>query len=327
MTVKEPRIELARLPTPIERLQRLSERYGVDLRVKRDDLTGLGVSGNKVRKLEYLVAQALAAGADTLVTCGGAGSNHCRATAVTAARLGLQTSLLLRTDDGQPPAEPWSGNLLLCRFVGAEIQFVSRDQYRDYDGMFGQAVAALQERGRRPFVIPEGGSNATGSLGYARAFAELRGQWPEADIVVAAMGSGGTAAGLVMGRRAAGGDGPLPVAVNVCDDEAFFRDRVRAILGDPAEDDLRILDGLKGRGYALSTTEELAFIADVAATEGLLLDPVYTGKALLGLVRSLEAGRLKAERVLFIHTGGAFGLFAPDSAKGLAEVYAKSVKR
>ena len=102
---------------------------------------------------------------------------------------------------------------------------------------------------------------------------------------------------------------------------------MRAILGDPAEDDLRILDGFKGRGYALSTTEELAFIADVAATEGLLLDPVYTGKALLGLVRSLEAGRLKAERVLFIHTGGAFGLFAPDSAKGLAEVYAKSVKR
>jgi len=327
VTVKESRIDLARLPTPIQRLERLSERYGVDLRVKRDDLTGLGVSGNKVRKLEFLVAQALREGADTLVTCGGSGSNHCRATAVVAARLGLGCALLLRTDEGRPPSEPWTGNLLVSRLVGAEIAFVSRDRYRDYETMFASAETALLTRGRRPFVIPEGGSNAVGSLGYARAFDELASQWPEAEIVVAAMGSGGTAAGLVMGRRRASGRGPRPVAINVCDDEEFFRQRVEEIVGDPAREDLDIIDGFKGRGYALSTPDELAFIADVAATEGLLLDPVYTGKAFLGMVRSLDSGRLQAGRVLFIHTGGAFGLFAPEAADGLAQVYAKSMNR
>ena len=130
-----------------------------------------------------------------------------------------------------------------------------------------------------------------------------------------------------MGRRAAGGAGPLPVAVNVCDDEEYFRRRVEGILGDPACADLQILDGFQGRGYALSSQEELAFIADVAATEGLLLDPVYTGKAFLGMVRSLQAGTLRAERVLFLHTGGVFGLFEPDAVSGLSELQAKSVKR
>lgn len=331
MSVKEPRIELARLPTPIQRLERLSARHGVDLRVKRDDLTGLAVSGNKVRKLEYLVADARSQGADTLVTCGAVGSNHCRATAAVAARLGLSSALILRTEDGQPPPAPWSGNLLLCRLLGAEIRFVSRQRYREYDGNFDETAATLRARGRRPYVIPEGGSNALGSRGYARAYAELLGQWPEADVVVAAMGSGGTAAGLVMGRREAGG-GPRPVAINVCDDEAFFRTRVQSIVGDRAEDDLQILDGFKGRGYALSTPAELAFIADVAATEGLLLDPVYTGKAFLGMLESLRTGRLRARRLLFVHTGGAFGLFSPEAALGLSEayaeqVYAKSVKR
>ena len=141
--------------------------------------------------------------------------------------------------------------------------------------------------------------------------------WPEADSVVSAMGSGGTAAGLVMGRREAGGRGPRVVAVPVCNDEAFFRRRVAGILGDPAEADLEIAEGFKGRGYALSTPEELAFIADVARIEGLLVDPVYTGKALLGLVRTVERrpGAL-GERVLFLHTGGIFGLF--DQAEGFA---------
>ncbi len=329
MTVKEPRIELARTPTPVEVLGRLSERYGVELRVKRDDLTGLGLSGNKVRKLEFLVADALARDADTLVTCGGAGSNHCRATAVVAARLGLGATLLLRTDDGAPPPEPWTGNLLIARMTGAQIRFVSRAAYGDSDALFGQAAADVEASGRRPYVIVEGGSDVVGSLGYARAYGELVEQWPEADVVVTAMGSGGTAAGLVMGRRralsAGRPAGPRPVAVNVCDDEAFFRRRVAGVLGDPATEELQILDGFQGRGYALSTPEEMAFIADVAATEGLLLDPVYTGKAFRGMVSALADGRLRAERVLFVHTGGVYGLFSEAGA--LAAVYAKSVKR
>lgn len=328
MTVKHPpsapaagaaRLPLARTPTPVEPLVRWSRRLGVELRVKRDDLTGLGVSGNKVRKLEVLVADALARGADTLVTCGGAGSNHCRATAVVAARLGLSCHLLLRTADGGPPAEPWTGNLLLSRLVGASVEFVTPDRYRDADGMFGPAERALLAAGRRPYVIPEGGSNRLGAEGYAQAYAELLEQWPEADVVVAAMGSGGTAAGLVLGRRAAGGRGPLPVAVNVCDDAPYFRARMAAILGDEAGDDLVILDGFQGRGYALSTLDELALLADVARTEGLLLDPVYTGKAFKGLVDSVRSKALKAGRILFIHTGGVFGLFAHDAVAGLCE--------
>ena len=317
------KLSLARTPTPIKPLPRLSDRLGVELRVKRDDLTGVGVSGNKVRKLEYLVADALERGADTLVTCGGAGSNHCRATAVVAARLGLRCTLLLRTPNGRPPAEPWTGNLLLDRLCGAEVRFVTPERYREAEAMFGEAVAHLEARGRCPYVVPEGGSNAVGARGYADAYAELLAQWPEADVVVSAMGSGGTAAGLVLGRRAAGGAGPLPVAVNVCDDEAAFRRRVAAIVGDPAEADLRILDGYVGRGYALSTPEELAGIADVARTEGLLLDPVYTGKAFGALADTLRTcpGSL-GRRVLFLHTGGVFGLFA--EAAGLAGAFTRN---
>jgi len=291
----------------------------VDLRVKRDDLTGSDLSGNKVRKLEYLLAEALEQGADTLVTCGGAGSNHCRATAVVAARHGLGCALLLRTPLGAAPPEPWGGNLLLDRLVGAETRFVTPARYRDYAGMFDEACAELKARGRRPYVVPEGGSNALGSLGYADAWREVLEDWPEADSLVCAMGSGGTAAGLVMGRRETGGVGPRLVAVNVCNDAPFFRRRIASILGDPADDELEILDGFKGRGYALSTPEELAFVADVARTEGLLVDPVYTGKALLGLVRTLERQpEVLGRRVLFLHTGGIYGLF--DQGRAFAGV-------
>jgi D-cysteine desulfhydrase len=308
------RLQLAALPTPIEPLHRLSDRLGVELRVKRDDLTGLLVSGNKVRKLEFLLAEALELGADTLITCGGAGSNHCRATAVIAARLGLGCRLLLRTPEGLPEPKPWTGNLLLSSLAGAELRFVTPDAYRDHEGLFGAAVAELEAAGHRPYVVPEGGSNALGAEGYAAAFEELLSQWPEADTVISAMGSGGTAAGLVLGRRRVG-RGPMPVAVNVCDDEEFFRARIASILGDRADHDLRILDGFKGRGYARSSPEELDLIADVARTEGLFLDPVYTGKAFLGLMQTLASrpGDL-GERVLFLHTGGVYGLFAEADA-------------
>ena len=151
------RLSLARIPTPVQALPRLSARLGVEIRVKRDDLTGAALSGNKVRKVEYLLADALLQGADTLVTCGGAGSNHCRATAVVAARHGLSCLLLLRTPGGSPPPEPWSGNLLLDRLVGAETCFVSRERYRDYDGMFADACEGLRARGRRPTSSPRGG--------------------------------------------------------------------------------------------------------------------------------------------------------------------------
>ena len=313
-------LNLARKPTPIQPLPRLSERLGVDLRVKRDDLTGLAWSGNKIRKLEYLVADALASGADTLVTCGGAGSNHCRATAFVAARLGLGCRLILRTQDGRPPAEPWTGNLLLCRIAGAEIRWVSRSRYRDYESCFGIQREELLDGGRRPYLIPEGGSNRLGSQGYADCYRELREQWPEAEVVVAAMGSGGTAAGLVLGHREAK-RGPRVVAVNVCDDASFFRQRLTAIIGDAASEDLRILDGFKGQGYALSTPEELAFVAEMAALEGLLLDPVYTGKAFKGLVETLRRDPdSMGSRVLFLHTGGVFGLF--EQAAALGEVAA-----
>ncbi len=321
------RIVLARKPTPVEPLGRLSQELGVHLRVKRDDLTGASLSGNKVRKLEFLLAEALAQGCDTLITGGGSGSNHCRATAIVAARHGLDCHLLLRVADPAAPPSP-QGNLLLSRLVGAQVHWIDFEQWAARATGFEDLRQQLLAQGRRPYVIPEGGSNALGSWGYVGCVAELREQLdPGPWTLVHAAGSGGTSAGLTAGVRLY--DLPWRVlAVNVCDDRDYFMgvtgDLVERMLRGlelpaPAEPVFDVLDGNVGRGYALSQPQELEFIAHVARTEGLLLDPVYTGKAMFGLVSALRAdpGRF-GERVVFIHTGGVFGLFnAADEFGGI----------
>lgn len=314
-----PRVRRARLPTPVEPAPRLSQQLGVELWFKRDDLTGAALSGNKIRKLEFLFAEAKTNGADMVITCGGEQSNHCRATAIAAAQLGLGSYLLLRTaDPHHPPAI--EANILLDRLVGAQIRWVSREQYQRRSQLFDEVAAELRAAGRRPYAIPEGGSNALGSWGYVACVEELREEFGDEPLTILyAAGSGGTGAGLHLGIKLLG----LPwraVGVNVCDDRDYF---VR-VIGEIIEEaiirwklDLRfdrreveIRDGYVGAGYAKSRPEELALLRDVARQEGLILDPVYTGKAFYGLVNELARDRQTfGPRICFLHTGGIFGLF------------------
>ena len=301
------RLDLARLPTPIERVDGIREGWTV--LVKRDDLTGTSLTGNKVRKLEYLLADAQGGRARRVVTCGGVQSNHCRATAIAAARLGLDCVLFLRTSE-PPPATP-TGNLRLDRLVGADIRFITPEQYRNRIAIMTEAA------GPDGYVIPEGGSNALGTWGYIRAVDEMAAQWDEPpSAVVCATGSGGTLAGLAIGLRRRTLDIPV-YGVAVCDDAAYFAgivDRISAEVTDrwPSLPRVRagevtVIEGYKGRGYALSTPEEISDIESVARSSGLILDPVYTGKAFRPLLH--EPDRF-GPRPLFIHTGGIFGLLA-----------------
>lgn len=297
-----PTLPLARLPTPVHPLPRLSEALGVELHVKRDDLTGFGLSGNKVRKLEHLLADAAARGATALVTCGGIQSNHCRAVAVAARQLGMRPVLLLR---GEPMAAP-EGNLLLDALLGAEIHWCTPQAYRSRRADLMDALGeGLLRRGEVPYVIPEGGSNALGARGYVDAAAELAAQAEPFDHVFVAVGSGGTLAGLAIAGV------PGLVGVAVCDDAPTFEARVREIAAEAGASlgaGWRVDDGFRGPAYGVATPSIWADIRAAARLEGLLLDPCYTGKAMHALAEHARSGRLSG-RVLFWHTGGAFGLF------------------
>jgi D-cysteine desulfhydrase len=322
-----PRLSLARTPTPLERPSRFVLPAGVQWWIKRDDLTGAELSGNKVRKLEYLFAEAQALRADHVITCGGVQSNHCRATALAAARLGLGCTLLLRVDEPTNPPLP-EGNHLLDRLAGAQIRWLSRADYVRRKELFSQVEAELRGQGLRPYSIPEGGSNATGAWGYVRAVEELSRQLPPGPTtIVYAAGSGGTGAGLLVGIELLG----LPwraVGINVCDDRAYFVHAISTIIGElaerhrlhlstktdePAAIDVR--DGYVGLGYAKSRPEELRLLAELARAEGIVLDPVYSGKAFYGLHQELlREGHGLGERIVFLHTGGIFGTLVPSLA-------------
>ncbi len=314
------KLALANVPTPLWRHDRLDALVGTEVWVKRDDLTASGAAGNKIRKLEYLAADALERQATTLITCGGQQSNHARATAIVAAELGLRAVLLLRTANPSTPP-PAVGNLMLDYLVGAEVRFITPVQYRERDALMAEVARELSAQGERPYVIPEGGSNGLGSLGYVDAMAEIRAQLEAGlaggpkpfDAIVHACGSGGTAAGTALGARRHG-VAPVTHSVAVCDDRAYFEPIVARISAEMAALDPSLDPGAqpllhdewKGPAYGLASQEQAAFIVEVARKTGLLLDPVYTGKALFGL--SLLAP--KPKRVLFLHTGGIPGLLA-----------------
>lgn len=309
----------ARLPTPLEKLEKLSAELGVELYLKRDDQTGFEWSGNKIRKLEYLAHDALEKGATCLVTMGGVQSNHCRATAALAAKLGLRCVLFLR---GEAPAKAMSNNLL-DRLFGAEIFYLTNEQY--YEGIADLRLMLDQQiraQGGKTYFIPEGGSNGLGAFGYAEAYRELCGQAEPFDSMIVAHGSGGTQAGLVLGKLVAEPryQNTRIVGVNVCYDQKESFNLVKNVLWEAiqqrklplsfAASDIEVLDGFVGAGYAKSTREELDFLVKVARQEGVLLDPVYTGKAFYGMYKTLKADpKAFGQRVLFIHTGGGFGLF------------------
>jgi D-cysteine desulfhydrase len=320
------KLSLTHAPTPLIRVASLDGLVGCELWLKRDDVTAGAESGNKIRKLEYLLADALEQRANVVITCGGVQSNHARATAILARRFGLQPLLALRTHDGMPPATPWQGNLMLDALVGADVRFITPAQYAQRNVYLQTLASEVAARGQRPYVIPEGGSNGLGALGYIDAMAEIRAQVdtspnspsdprPPArfDAVVHACGSGGTAAGAALGAGHYDVASEV-IAFAVCDDRHYFEERVhqitreaRGLIDQPlSAAALRIVDAYKGPAYGVPSAEQVAFIREVARVSGVILDPVYTGKALFGLSRLQP----KPARVLFVHTGGLPGLLA-----------------
>ena len=322
MALRYPRrVELARTRTPLQYLERASLKWGRGHRlwVKRDDLTGCILSGNKVRKLEFIAAHALDSGCDTLITCGGVQSNHCRATAFVGARLGLRVHLLLR---GDPPPDS-DGNLLLDRLAGAEVSFYPpRRYFQEIDALFGHWQTHYADRGGKALVIPTGGSDGIGVWGYIAACEELSADFEREGIerahIVTATGSGGTQTGLTLGVALHGLSATV-WGVNVCDDEQYFQQKVRADAADwraryPQVPEVtvepRVLDGYVGEGYGIAGDAVFQLIAELSRLEGVVLDPVYTGKAFQGLLAEIETGRFEGCRdIVFVHTGGLFGLF------------------
>jgi D-cysteine desulfhydrase len=318
LTDKLPRVSIAHLPTPLEPLPRLTAHLnGPELWIKRDDQTGLATGGNKARKLEFLVADALERGADTLITGGAAQSNHSRQTATAAAKCGLACTLVLR---GTEPPQA-QGNLLLDRLLGAEVVWAG-DQ--SLARVMDQVAKELQAAGRRPYVVPYGGSNPVGASGYAAAMEELLTQYAERDLffhhIVQASSSGGTQAGLVVGARALAYEGRI-LGISVEPEANALRRHVADLatatsghLGlafSFAPEDLSVDDGYLGGGYGVVGDLEREAIHTMARTEGILLDPVYTGRAFGGLLDLIRRGVFRSgERVLFWHTGGTAGLFA-----------------
>jgi D-cysteine desulfhydrase family pyridoxal phosphate-dependent enzyme len=318
LTRTVPRVRLGHLPTAIEELPRLSQALGGPrILVKRDDLTGLAGGGNKTRKLEFSLGEAMRRGADTLVTLGAVQSNHARQTAAAAARAGLRCVLVL---GGRPPAAE-TGNLLLDRLLGAEIVFTG-DRTREEVGV--EVLEAQRAAGRRPFLIPVGASDEIGAAGFVAAAEELAGQLDErqlaVDRVVIASSSFGTQAGLCVGARALGlGVQIAGIAIDAPRAElqtavAELAARTARRLGldvriDPGE--VVGFDAYLGGGYAVLGEPEREAILLAARTEGLLLDPVYTGRAMAGLVDLVRRGAIaKDETILFWHTGGTPALHA-----------------
>lgn len=314
------RIALANVPTRIEKLERITKKLGgPEIYIKRDDQTGTEISGNKIRKLEFSIKEAMDQGCDTLITCGGPQSNHCRATAAAAAKLGLGCIVLLRKDETTP-----QGNLLMDHLLGAEVRMISPEAFEfEREQIMGAMLDELAAKGKKGYIIPLGASNGIGSFGYYACMEEIVRQEKELgfqfDRIIITVGSGGTYAGAFYANRVMGRSTAV-TGINISGDAAYFKSTIQAILQESfgyteapvsyTEADIDIIDGYVGLGYALNQPEELRFIAELAALEGIILDPVYTGKAFRGMVAEIEKGHFgKSEKILFIHTGGLYGVF------------------
>jgi D-cysteine desulfhydrase len=317
-----PRLRIAHLPTSIEELPNLSKVLGGPrILVKRDDQTGLAFGGNKTRKLEFLVAEAREQGADTLISGGAMQSNHCRQTAAAAARYGFECKLVLT---GESPKQP-SANLLLDGLFGAEVITVEDRTFRDevLQKTFDDAVAA----GKKPYLVPYGGSSPTGALGYAFAMEEFMKQNVHADWIVFGTSSGGTHAGLVLGQRLFGFKGKV-LGISIDETEDDLKNHVSALasqasgkLGEQihfTRNDVLANDKYCQAGYGVFGEGEREAINLFARHEGLLLDPVYTGRAASGMIDLIRKGFFKKdETVLFWHTGGQPALFADKYSNSL----------
>lgn len=316
-----PRFPLAQLPTPLESLPRLSRKLGGPrLLIKRDDQTGLALGGNKTRKLEFLVGQALEQGADTLITAGAAQSNHCRQTAAAAAKAGLTCELILNGSRADLP----NGNLLLDELLGARVHWIERPQRQS---KLRELFELLRSEERRPYAIGVGGSNGVGATGYVLAMMELMDQLQTSqqhvDHIVFGSSSGGTQAGMVLGAKIAGFNGQLHgVGIDKDDrDRGPYEDELAQIANECAEyigsdvrltkNDFTVVYGYMGDGYGVVGELERDAIRKAASHEGIILDPVYAGRAFGAMLDIICKGMFKSgETVLFWHTGGAPALFA-----------------
>ena len=319
------RIRLAHLPTPLEPLPRLSEELGVDLWIKRDDCTGLAGGGNKTRKLEFLLGAAFEQEADTLVTQGAVHSNHVRQTAAAAAAHGLACEIILEERTGSKASDyVGNGNVLLDRLFGARIRTVPGGT--DMVAELETTAQAVRARGGKPYVIPGGGSNPIGALGYVDCAREIVVQADEMDLevhrIVTATGSAGTHAGLVAGLAVMGADIPvLGIGVRAPKEKQeanVFKlaEETAALLGQPGRvtRERVVADcDYVGEGYGLIDQGVIDALTLAARTDGIVLDPVYSGKAMKGLIALARAGQFRSETVVFLHTGGAQGLFGYQS--------------
>lgn len=318
---KISRLNFAHLPTPVEALDRLSEELGrPKILVKRDDQTGLATGGNKARKLEFLVAEARDQHADMLISAGALQSNHCRQTAAAAARFGLDCTLVL---SGDPPEHP-TANLLLDKLFGAQIVYTDRIHR---DDVLQQTYDDIKKQGRAPYLVPYGGSSPTGALGYAFAMEELVSQNTGADWVVFPSSSGGTQAGLVLGARMFGFKGRV-LGISIDEPQRHLQEHVARLASEASEkfgkrnlfvaDEVMVNAGYCTAGYGVLTELEREAVHLFARTEGLLLDPVYTGRAAGGMIDLIRKGFFKKdETVLFWHTGGSTALFAEQYSRDI----------
>lgn len=316
-----PRFHLAEFPTPVHYLESFSKACnGPAIYMKRDDLTSLGMGGNKTRKLEFLIGEALRQGKDTLVTTGGLQSNHCRLTAAAARKANLSCHLVLNGERSKSP----NGNLLLDKIFGANVHYCDR---KERDTRLNQVAEDLTAVGKKPYVIPVGGSNSIGSVGYVSAMLELEIQLKDMDIkpdaIVFATSSGGTQAGLTLGAKVTDFPGQV-IGISIdqtkTGDEPFppilteIANTTAQRLGSPirlAEEDFSLNCDYLGAGYAIPGEIEFSAIRDLAQYEGILLGPVYTARAMGGLIDLIQKGYFRKDQtVLFWHTGGAPELFA-----------------
>jgi D-cysteine desulfhydrase family pyridoxal phosphate-dependent enzyme len=324
---REPRLSLGLRPTPLHRVPNFSKAVGADVWFKRDDLNGVATGGNKVRKLEFLLGEAASIDADTLVTVGAPQSNHARTVAAAAAINGLECHLVL---GGIPPSAP-TGSLVADLILGARLHFAGSD---DWDALESRAEALaneLRKEGRRPFVMPVGGSTPIGALGFVDAFMELMEQIPAADLprctIVHASSSGGTQAGLELGRQLLDLPGPRIVGVAIAKTAGVLRAEIHELMTQTAQrlgfdrglSPPYLVDGFMGSGYAIPTSGGRAAMSLVARSEGILTDPVYTAKALDAVVQLASTHEFGEGPVVFWHTGGLPAMFAED--QGLMRWY------
>ncbi|GAU77538.1 1-aminocyclopropane-1-carboxylate deaminase/D-cysteine desulfhydrase [Fusibacter sp. 3D3] len=315
------RIAVANTPTPIQKLDKLSQLLNKNIYIKRDDFTGNEWSGNKIRKLEYAMHEAIQQGASVIITCGGLQSNHARATTAVANHLGLKTHLVLRGNKQDHP----QGNLLLNEIMGAQISYLEPERFNtEYLSFMEKLQSEYKQKDITAYIIPMGASNGIGTFGYYNCFQEIKMQEEalsiQFDTLVTAVGSGGTYGGLFLGNLLDHSAKKI-IGFNISSTPDYFKSEISKIVRESlsimnyeapfSEDEIHIIGDYEGIGYALAQPSELEFIKRIAVLEGLILDPVYTGKAFRGLYTELQKGTFEdSQNILFIHTGGLTGLYS-----------------